>query len=1129
MPRAALAALLALLLQDPPKTADLAVLTDAWPRKERAIGQRFGMNARDSIPVAEIGGEPDDIESDAVGKISTRRARYRIVSVTVKNTGDQPLDGALLFPKLSQRREVRVPPRDWARLFHVVQERKGLESLKVELRDSRGTLLAEAEPALKPARVGAKTEADIVAWELQQEQKMRGKFPRLPATVEVRDANGRGIAGAKLTLLHEKLGQIVEAAADAKGDWSGALLAGGWKVFARAQVDPPPPKTPTEPAGSTVAEQRLGPDLYYLAGELKLGDSTRSIRLVTQRSGAFVPLDEDGKPALPDKLALWPTAFADPLRYEPIHAAVGDAFILRGDLSKATGPVTIHTSEGFSLDLLSWCSAAGARRASLVSASKIILDRELRLQASKEYGGVIALDPSKLAGCAKLEAVVSLPDRPRERYAMSAATATQVVVPAGALRMALKATMLNGSVLHLTPHVHEIAAGRGHDLTPRDFDASVHFQDTRGLMVWIAITDEQGRAVTRIENPKGEIAATAAGKPLFKRDLASLTLHFPTEFAKVPLAGIHYTVKVDLGPKPVKFDGKAKPRRQFADPPAAVVVPDPLEERARAILPMIKKTLAGSIKTFDIKAFDLTIYFEIRLPPEVGGMGGGGAILLDLGEILEYAHETDRLPGAYTHELGHCLGFGHDPYMTMAPCGVDEGLLGPLGYWLLNARVPNRTLAYLDRDKDEGEWQPDGGVYAAMRMIYGADVHAKMFNERRRNEARLAKAGFSIAEQQAAYYATVIGESPAWLFRAYGWPVFDYRVMWAQILMRNQGMASAEKLPKKIDGSYLTTWWMRGPIPMGGDAPKDLPPWKIHQWDGRFVHLATEEDFLKDTGFHFFLTVRVPEARTILLSIGSDCQVSFFLNGKRVSRVLAAPQFTQPVHDGYTMERGNATIIPVDLMTGDNELEMTVVKPSGSKGLFLEFAGGDGRPIRDGGYDIQRGPDEMTERDAGERVRHSIMPPVYNPGFELMAGALPHSWLRGAKDGDGELRVSVDDQVVHSGKRSLKLVADGSMSSCVLQRIVVEEKANYEFTGWIHTDGFRAGRIDRAWVMLFLGDASADDGVVRTEVIHANQRGWTKLTFKWEATRREIYIGCVLRGGGGASAWFDSLSLVKTK
>ena len=68
----------------------------------------------------------------------------------------------------------------------------------------------------------------------------------------------------------------------------------------------------------------------------------------------------------------------------------------------------------------------------------------------------------------------------------------------------------------------------------------------------------------------------------------------------------------------------------------------------------------------------LLMDFDIFLPPGVGGLGGGGVIVLDAAVLHDYTGQGDRLPGAYTHELGHNIGFGHDPYMLLADCGRGD-------------------------------------------------------------------------------------------------------------------------------------------------------------------------------------------------------------------------------------------------------------------------------------------------------------------------------------------------------------------------------------------------------------------------------------------------------------------------
>jgi len=1120
--------LLLLPLFLPQEKPDITVSTDAWPKKSRAVGQKFGMNTRDNIATREIDGDRDDMENDEVAKLTTRGVRYRIVSVRVKNPTAAALIGVVCLPQVPSRRDVTIRAGEWHKVFVVVPDR--FPKLKVELRDTKANLLAESETPMGPGMSGSKSDAEVIAWELQNEQTTRAKWHRMPITVQVRTAADAPIPNAALTLIHARLGLLVDAKTDAKGDWTGAALVGDWQVFARAQIDPPPPKeeTPTKPGGTQVEEKKTSPatDLYHLFGLLAMKEGS-TLKLVPDRTAK---LSFDGEP---DRLLIVPSSLTEALRYQAPHAAVADAFTQRVDLARIKGrPLNFHSTSNLAFDVMTW---EPAKR--LTALARLAPAGDVKLAMAKP--GAITFDPAKFPGGEKLDVSLTFPEWPRERFDLHIEAPVEIIVPAGLVRIATRATMKRDSVFHFSPHLATVLPGKGVDQTPGPLSIMPHYQESRGLMVWICIQDAVGRVVRHIDNPFGEIFCWSNGKEMFRRDLKELTMHFPNEFKNVPLATLTYAVSLDAGGTPVKFaQAKAKPRKEFIDAPAKCVVPEDLEERARAILPMIKKTLAGSLKTFGIPKFDLSLNFEIRLPPEVGGLGGGGTIQLDLGEILQYAHETDALPGAYTHELGHCLGFGHDPYMTMAPCGVDEGLYGERGYKLLMGRSLAKLLGYLDRDSDSDdrwlamsggggaagvEWTPDGAAYASMRMLYAFEVHERMFEMRRKNEARLVKAGFSIPEQQAAYYAEVTAESPAWIFRAFGWPVFDYRVWLAQQMIRNQALASAEKLPKKIDGSYLTTWWVRGPIAMGKEAPADYP-WKIHQWDGRFVMLASEDDFLKEVGWHFYLTIRSAEDRAVLLAVGSDCQVSFYLNGKRVSRVAAAPQFTQPAHDGYTMERGNATIVPITLRSGDNALEMTVVKPSGSKGIFLEIAGLDGKPLKDVGYTLEDGPDGADPKKA-ERVKHATAPPIFNPSFETGA-KLPTAWARGAKDGDGECDISLDAAIHVDGKQCVKLEAKGAMSGSILQRIIVEEKANYEFTVSIHTEGFRA-KVDRAWVMFFTGDASQDEGFVRTEFVDTDQKGWKQLKFEWKADRREFYVACVLRAGGGAKAWFDGLTLTK--
>lgn len=1091
MPRILLAVLL-LAPARPQEDIDLVSIPDAWPKAPRNVGQKFGMNTRDTIPTDLGGGESDSSDEDEIAQTS-RRTRYRLVGVKVVNRRAGPLEASLSSPQIQgQRKELRIRSGEWTRCIFLVPEKKGQDKLTFELRNSKAEVLRSIDVALDPkAKSGSRSEAALIAAELQEELATRSRFERSVRTVEVRDENGRPLKGADLAFVQPKIGMMVSGKADEAGTWSGALLVGDWQVYARAVVKP------EVPTGGTVA---IGnPRLYYLCGIL----SQLSLKLAPDQSAALMPAGE--------RVGVTPTAFAEFLRYETIHARLAAHFLLTSETSSRVHPVLVHSSAGLTYDVFTY---AAPPKGQFLYSPRLVLKGDLALDRAKP--AVLTFDPSRIPA-QRLEITVSFPDAPRERFSFSAVGATEFSVPAGPVRVEMTAILKEGAKIRFAPHLVKAQPGKPIELASGSFRVSPHFQETRGLMVWVGLEDDQGKIVTRLEGVPGTLTGTGKGKELFKEELKGFTFHYPTPFEKVNLPDIHYEISIEMPGGRVAYSGKARPRKVFTDPPGSVEVPEILEERARSFMPTIRKTLAGGYKYLAVAKFDLRVCFEIRLPPEVGGMGGGGVMLLDLGEILEYAHETDRLPGAYTHELGHNFGYGHDPYMTMAPCS-DEGLYDSNGYVLLNGFAPTRLLQWLDRDTEPAEWNPSGDLWPTLRMLYGPEVHNRMVALKRKFAERLDNAGVSIAEQVAAYYSMVTGDNLAWMFRAFGWPVFDYRVRLAQAMIQQQSLASQGKLPAKIDGSYLSSWWMRGPMPVRGGGEK--PPWKIHRWDGRFLLLATEENFLQDAAYHFYLTVQSQEPGVCLLSIASDVQVSFYVNGKRISRVAAAPQFSQPVHEGYTMERANATVVPVTLAQGDNIFEMVVVRTAGSKGMWIELANGFGKPLQGVGTVLGKGPEDL---ETGEKVIHPVAAPVFNPSFELGMA----SWIQGAKDGDGEISVVIDDKVARDGRKSVRIEAKGPLSGSVIQRLVLEEDAKYELTAWIHTEGFRE-KSDRAYVGLFTGNPN-EGMVVQTEVIEKSVSGWQKVTLKYKADRRTIYLGCILKGAAGARVWFDSLQLVKVK
>jgi hypothetical protein len=112
------------------------------------------------------------------------------------------------------------------------------------------------------------------------------------------------------------------------------------------------------------------------------------------------------------------------------------------------------------------------------------------------------------------------------------------------------------------------------------------------------------------------------------------------------------------------------------------------------------------------------------------------------------------------------------------------------------------------------------------------------------------------------------------------------------------------------------------------------------------------------------------------------------------------------------------------------------------------------------------------------------------------------------------------------GERSLKLELDGPVRGAVIQRCIVDEEADYELSGFLRTEGFKEG--DIAFVMLFWGQPEEGTGFQHGEIFTRSEE-WKRFKVKWKADRRAVYIGCVLRGGAGAKAWFDNVQLTRLR
>jgi hypothetical protein len=102
------------------------------------------------------------------------------------------------------------------------------------------------------------------------------------------------------------------------------------------------------------------------------------------------------------------------------------------------------------------------------------------------------------------------------------------------------------------------------------------------------------------------------------------------------------------------------------------------------------------------------------------------------------------------------------------------------------------------------------------------------------------------------------------------------------------------------------------------------------------------------------------------------------------------------------------------------------------------------------------------------------------------------------------------------------------MAGAVAQRLILEENVRYEFTGWIHTEGFRS-KSDKAFVHVYehAANATEEAGLISTKVIDRDVPGWQKVEFTFTPSRRCVFISCTLRAAPGAKAWFDGLTWTK--
>ena len=992
-------------------------------------------------------------------------------------------------------------------------------------------------------------ETHLLARELNFEEKARRSFPVEPVSIQVADAQGVPVVGAEVTVFHEETGFLETHRTGAGGFWRGPLLPGPW-IFVATKVFPPPPVDPTS---TDIPPTRM---MYVISQEVVEGPS----EFVMLPGPVATPLrfeNEEGVPLDFDRMWLAPKVFADPLRYADVARRSRDAFVLDVKQALSSSGVSLEASPEVIYEI-------AAYREPGVIPGAMLMTRTL---CGAEPVS-LTLDPGKLAliewssaealgGTDQLDVTVSLPQAIRTTHSITVRGRRAMYVPPGLVRTTLSYETETEESIAFAPHQVTVGPGQRLDLTPK---APLGFQPCMvrsgdDLQIWLAIHDRLGRVIMDL-GARGLAKAAYRGRLLFEKDIAGLRFQFPAGMDDVDIDAVIFAAKVEIGGKEYKWQAPATERERFQGDQAEVVAPKILESHARPYLEISRKSLVGSKKVMGLakNLQRISNIFEVFLPPDVGGLGGGGRIMLDLRDLIRFASTTDPLPGAYRHEFGHNLGFGHDPYMFIATSGIgiDEELFGHLGFRMMQGRSIARTLRYLDRERPDPAtpWEPNGDVFATIGLLRGQDLHEKMFAQRKAYGRVLNEMGLSVIERIATQYSYAAKENLAWIFRAFGWPVLDERVMMGFLAIERQELVKAKRLPKAFDGVRIRDWWVQGPFTIRGRGRRspqpppekpgapgqpgegktpELPPepeWKYLAWREEFISLPEGPHETDTLGYRFFHRLVAKERMEVLLVCGSDVQLDLLVNGQTLSRIHASPQYRQPRHDDYRLGEWAESAIPVTLEKGENFIEAIAIQPPGSKGFFLEIADYKGKVPRGMIKLVGHGPETAVapKKKPKPEILDAI-PPVHNPSFEDGKG-YARPWIMGPVEPRRAVKWDRPLDGVR-GDRCLQLKLGAPAVGAAIQRVVFEPNSEWVLQGAMKTEDLR-GKDAEAYICVFLQDPYGD-GLARTEPLGMGSSKWRVVETKFFPRKRRIaYVGCVVKAEGG-TVWFDEVRLVRKK
>ncbi len=1089
----------------------LQIIADAWPPGSRTIGYEYNQKNHGSTP-GFVGRDGSGFPERNAAKSGPK---YRVIGVEVSPRDLQPGVQMRLRSRQVQKGEklpLSIPgptlPDRIRRYFALEEPKDRVVSFELLSPDGR-TVIATSEIVLPD---GGRTtplaaEAIAIMEERQREEWERSQLITREVQIEVFDDLRRPVPGATVMLLIEGGGLTTfEGTTDEEGRFHTRVVPGSYTVLVHADV--PEPKITTE----QTSVKRL-PRLLSLQG--RIGAEETKLSFKPERSVKVAILDEGETPLEIESIWVTPAPIAEAYRYEQIAQQIA----ARGRLEtgrQASGGLRLILGD-LPVELGVLCRTADGEPV-LITETVTPQREDLTWAFQRDRFAKIEFDPARGAGgVTELTGEIVAVSRYRERFPIQAKGAWRAYVMPGKFRVTLAATLASGTAQFL-PYAVDLASGQTYDITPRAPWNLTLYQKRkdREQQLWLAVVDAGGRILSAPPGEPGRIIGLSGEVAKIDQELSRFAWQEAERLLGVDLGKLRFETTIPYGSEEIRALATIDQLRTFNAAGSSATAPGVFEDRIMAILPEIQRTIEGSLESTGLPDGLRRIHLEldIFLPPGIGGTGGGGVITLDNAVMYRYACAGDPLPGAYRHEYGHNMGFGHDPYMMLAEGGsaTDEKLFGALAFRLLHSGATARTYDHLLSDKGERglAWSPSPSVFTALRALYGPDVHKKLITERRASEQTLVLHSLSSIERIATLYSLALDRNVAWVFRAHGWPVFDARVDLGASAVKFQKSHPRQLNYTHVQGTEIRSWWVL-------DFDSGLSPleWQRVQWPSGNIDLAIHgEPIESNRRFLLFRRIVVLKNTDARILCASDVGLEVRVNGQAIGVYDPSPQQFQPAHDELMLNQKRP--LPVYLPKGENFIEVAVNQPPGSRGFVLALATPAGKPLRVGlEDDAPPGEDSASAKPFLVATR-----PVLGGSFE---DGWKKAWIEGATTPQGSLRITTDDKTSAVGDTSLRIELVGSGSGAIIQRVFIPPGETYTLTAALRTEDFKG----EAFVGLFTGELGG--WFTRTEPLRKPNQPWKAFKSNWSpGTSRVVYVACYVKGNGG-TVWFDGVQLEKIK